>query len=284
MLLSIIVAVLLLFLALAAVVLFAPIAVSGSATFASGKAQGLVRLSWLHPRVVRCILDIRKGTWEVFAFGMRINTRGKTAAAVSEEKKTAEGSTESADLAHTPHAAHADVVPAAKPGPQPSKEEKAAPEKSSVETRTKETTPWMVRVRQLWVFIGDASFRGKVLRWVLGTLRLLLRTCSVARVRVSVKAGFDDPARTGLLYGWYQGVTRILTAPGAQRVEIECEPVFTKSTFAANAEAKLATSVARLCLPIIIAVVTFPYLHAYVLYRRARAMKPFFPCFSKKIL
>ncbi|HMD69105.1 MAG TPA: hypothetical protein VKF42_09530, partial [Chitinivibrionales bacterium] len=227
--------------------------------------------SWLHPRVVRCILDIRKGAPEVFAFGLRVSTpkkidgTGQGAAAEEEKKNAAAVSVESAAAAH-----------GREPGPQHSNKETAAPEKSSAEPRGKKTAPWIVRakrVKQLWVFAGDASFRGKVLRWVLRTLRLLLRTCSIARVRVAAKAGFDDPAKTGLLYGWYTGATRMLSAPGPRRVELRCEPVFTEATFEANAEAKLATSVARLLVPLVAAMSTFPYLHAYVLYRRARRVE-----------
>ena len=279
MLLSILFAVFFLFLFVAAVVLCAPIAVVGSGNFAADRAEGIVRISWLHPKTVRCVLDIRKGTLEVVAFGMRISKRETAAAAAKEEKKAAEVSAE-------PFAAMHGTEPGA-PGaqlskeeetvskPQSAKDEKPAQEKSPVETREKEkeTISWMVRLKQIWVFAGDDSFRGKTLRWVFRMLRSLIRTCSLARVRVSVKAGFDDPAKTGLLYGWYQGVTHMLMAPGARRVEIACEPIFTDATFETAAEAELATSVARLCLPIIVAVVTFPYLHAYVLYRRARVIK-----------
>ncbi len=268
MLLSIITAAILLFLALASVLLFAPIAVVGSGTFAAGEAGGHVRLSWLHPGVVRCILDIRKGTPEVFAFGLRVYAKeklydkGEGPAAEEEKKNAAADSVESSAAARS-----------GEPGPQVSKEEKTAPEKSGVEPRGKKTAPWIVRakrVQQVWVFAGDACFREKVLRWVLRMLRLLLHTCSIARVRVAAKAGFDDPAKTGLLYGWYMGVTRMLSAPGPQRVDIRCEPVFTEATLTANAEATLATSVARLLVPFVAALATFPYLHAYVLYRRAR--------------
>jgi hypothetical protein len=93
--------------------------------------------------------------------------------------------------------------------------------------------------------------------------------CRIARIRVHVKAGFSDPAQTGVFYGWYQGISHMLNLPGSRRLEAVYEPEFSRKTFEADGEAVIATSGVRLCLPLVKALATFPYVHAFVLYRRA---------------
>jgi|GEM_PF-3403089 hypothetical protein len=272
MLLSIILSIASIFAACAAAVLVAPIVFRATGSFSRGGLNGRVSLSWVHPAVARCVVDPRAGTFEARVLGFKLFTAANAAprrepSAVVEEEKQGDKEPRGSKPAAAPFAVRVEKTP-----PQPPADKKELSEPSPAKPARGENVPWKTRAKQVWVFLGNASFRGKMFGWAGRIPRSLRGTCRLGSAHAHVKAGLGDPAATGMLYGWYQGVTRALSAPRGCTARLDLEPVFTHETFEAHADIALSTSMLRLCLPIIVAVVTFPYLHAYLLYRRAKAL------------
>jgi hypothetical protein len=277
MVLSIFFAILLFLLAFAAVVLCAPITLACSGTTGTGEDNGILRCSWLHPRALKAVLDMRNGRFEVIAFGkyrlyaggMQPEAGEPPAAphpAVKEATKTAAAAAEPPEAPRTPPP---DRPPIDKREPPAAEKEAAGATSPPAPGKKSGPRSRFAMVKRLWVFLGNESFRRKMLRWLRRLVRSLLGMCRIARIRVHVKAGFSDPAQTGVFYGWYQGISHMLNLPGSRRLEAVYEPEFSRKTFEADGEAVIATSGVRLCLPLVKALATFPYVHAFVLYRRA---------------
>lgn len=276
MLLILLISIPLAFFSFVALILFAPIVLSGSGEVrAAGESNGGIRISWLHPAIARAYVDFREGSFVVEALWGRTlfeaggrrasaspnrdsvapsepgnalpqNVAGEKTepAALSESAKTVKE--KSAESSETPH-------------------DKAAAKAHTVSSR-------FAPLKRLWVYLGDDSFRGKILRWLGRFFRPFVRVCRISRINVFVKGGFSDPSQTGVLYGWYQALSGALVSPGVQRFALLYEPTFASATFEGNGEAVVATSLGRLLWPFAVAIFTFPYIHAFILFRRAKTV------------
>ncbi len=251
--------VIILLLVLLAVILAAPLSIECTGAVGGGAGRGVVRCFWLHPWILKGVLDNKDKTFRIIAFGVhRLYVHGAQAVSPPQrQKKPGAGDHPAA------HEEPLDEPKEAPSGPHaPAAREQKAGEKPG--------RPRFVQVKRLWVYLGNDSFRGKLIRWLGRTLRFLFRICSVGHIRVRVRMGFDDPAATGTAYGCYIGLRNMLADGRRPRCNIVYEPAFAGEPFEAQGEAAIETSVARLCLPVMVALGTFPYLSAFLLYRTAR--------------
>jgi len=114
----------------------------------------------------------------------------------------------------------------------------------------------------------------KALQWIRGVIFRLFALVGFEAVYVRLKAGFDDPALTGLVHGFYTSIFYGFDLDDVKRVTLEFEPVFeNRDTFDFSGTLSIKTSVARLLMPLIFAILTFPYISAFILWRRIRRMK-----------
>jgi hypothetical protein len=256
-----------------AIILVAPIAVVCAGAAGPGRGRVEVRCSWLHPGVLKAVIDNKGKTLEVLAFGaLRLYAYGAKAFPPQKRRKAAKAG--SGD-----HAVKQETFQEKTAGPervQPLAEQEkgpAGPQTAAAQEQEPGRNPWRSRFLQgqrLWVYLGNGAFRGKIIRWLGRTLRLLLRICSVGHVRLLVRMGFDDPAATGTAYGWYTAFRSMLPDGRRPRCSIVYKPAFSGEPFEAEGEAVIKTSIARLCLPVAAALATFPYLSAFLVYRTAR--------------
>jgi hypothetical protein len=129
------------------------------------------------------------------------------------------------------------------------------------------------QVKRVLVFLRESSWRAKIFRWLCSSFVRFLHIISLSRYRLRVKAGLDDPGKTGEAFGYYIALKHVLFATGNSRKEIVFEPDFTHDVLEAEGELEIATSVARLCLPVVLAIITFPFIQTFILYRRAKRIK-----------
>jgi hypothetical protein len=259
-----------------ALILLAPIVLSGSgAVTASGAGSGGLRISWLYPAIVRASLDFKDGSFVVEAlWGRKLFESGDRPAFSSANRDSA-APTE-------PGNALSKNVAGEKPEPAASSESSMAAKGKSAEpsdtphdkpaAKARTVSSRFAMLKRLWVYCGNESFRGKILRWLGRFVRSLFRMCRISRINVFVKGGFSDPSQTGALYGWYQALAGALTSPSIPRYALVYEPTFASATFEGSGNAVLTTSVGRLLWPFAVAIFTFPYIHAFILFRRARTV------------
>ena len=95
------------------------------------------------------------------------------------------------------------------------------------------------------------------------------RLISFDHLRLHAKAGAGDPAETGKMYGWYTALN-----DGCFRrqnnIDVRLEPQFSGDVFEFDGSIGLRTSLARIGIPLIVALVTFPYLTVYFVWRRLK--------------
>jgi hypothetical protein len=269
-------------LAISAIILLAPVTVSCSGSVNESSVSADILGWWLHPKVLRCDTDIKKKAVFVFAFGsFRIfSSEAKESPqekgpveppkdADGEEKKETLLEPQRQKQRESPHYPSKELQ-------NVTKHEDTSEEKNhgdADDAGKKEKTSFsekLIPLKKVMVFLKDSSFRGKILRWLEKMVKGVLRAISMRNFTARVKAGFLEPSLTGAAYGYYIGLKNMFSTGKSSRAEILFEPVFNDELFSAEGGIEISTSIARLCLPVIFAVLTFPYLHAYILYRRAK--------------
>ena len=275
---------------LLAVVLCGPIAVSCSGSVNESSAVGEILGWWLHPKVLRCVVDIKKKAVFVFACGnFRIfsseakespEEKGPIAPPknlAGDEKKEPQPEPQrqeqqeklSFSSQESPHISPEDLPKAEKHEDPPEEKKHSDAEGAAVKEKSSFSEK-LIPLKKVMVFLKDSSFRAKVLRWLGRTVKTVFRSVSMRKITARVKAGFLEPSLTGAAYGYFIGLKNMISSREPSRAEIVFEPVFNNESFAAEGGIEISTSIARLCLPVVFAVLTFSYLHAYILYRRAK--------------
>jgi hypothetical protein len=282
MVLMIILIILVAILAVLAFFFCVPISAAFSGVVGNNGAHGSLALSWLHPAVIRADIDIEKKSAAVFAFGrFRVfyYRFDQTVPPVSAAADMVDKS-----VSEKPLPAYEKMSPSENQDQQiHQKIVHEQTEDINKETPDAETSPSedpgtgkttfaekLIPLKKVWIFAGNPSFRGEILRWIRRLVFSLFHTISVSTFRVRVKAGLEEPSLTAAAYGYYIGLKNILATGNSSRRKIMFEPVFNNDPFETDGEIRISTSVARLCLPLVLAVATFPYLHAVILYFKMR--------------
>lgn len=114
----------------------------------------------------------------------------------------------------------------------------------------------------------------KAMKWLGRVIGKLLRVVKIDRLSMHLKAGFEDPAFTGSLHGFYTGIIHGLDIDEYKHVKLNFEPVFDNDDiFEFEGSVSIRTSLARLLWPVTVALFTFPYISAFILWRRIKKMK-----------
>ena len=122
------------------------------------------------------------------------------------------------------------------------------------------------------VFWKDSSWRAKIVRWLRRSLPRFFHLLSIRDLSLQVRLGLSDPGETGALYGYFLGASGALADQRNKNRRLVFDPVFERECLEAEGGLRISTSLFRLCIPLIFALLTFPYLHTFLLFRRARRM------------
>lgn len=95
----------------------------------------------------------------------------------------------------------------------------------------------------------------------------LLRRVSVVRFRLHAAFGFDDPADTGMVYGY---LTPLLVTAGVRGLDVRCQPVFQEAGVTGNLHATLRIRPLSLVAVVMLFMASRPVRQAAVRAWRAR--------------
>ncbi len=156
------------------------------------------------------------------------------------------------------------VMPQVSPRFSPASDRSNESEKKSDESiphEKEEKQKWYERLqRNRWLFfIRNGSWRRKFIRWIGRVLRSLLQVVRLDGLRLSVRAGTEEPFITGILAGIYNAALHGLSLK--EPYSVSFEPVFMTNCFACSGAVIMRTSLARLLMPVVVAISTFPMFH-----------------------
>jgi hypothetical protein len=271
------------------VLFFAPITLSCSGSYLETSRHISFLFSWFHPCVFRCAIDEENHSFSIVACNRFKLFSSEEDEAPRAEPVLGKGSedhgqqekpvVEKSSPPDEKKQEYDRVPPVKKPTPEKTAGNQGGEHvdnKEQAGRKKKKLFGFMdpsQEVKRVLVFLRESSWRAKIFRWLCSSFVRFLHIISLSRYRVRIKAGLDDPGKTGEAFGYYIALKHVLFDTGNSRKEIVFEPDFTRDVLEAEGELEIATSMARLCLPVVLAIITFPFIHSFILYRRAKRIK-----------
>ena len=255
------------------IVAVAPVTFSAYFTVTTTRQKGLLHAQWLHPAVARVEYDPEQGRVEIGILGWsRLFSGARTAGIQAEAQFSPQ------DTAMNPVEASAPethLLPHAKKGGAADDTKEAPPSGSSASAEKtdlrKSAAVWQ-KVKRFVSFLKDRRNQrvaAKTLRWCRRTVRLFFSAVSLHWLRLYGKIGTDDPAETGTIFGCYTALDRGCFSLH-KNVDVRFTPIFSGDLFECDGTVALRTSGVRMAFLLFAAVVTFPYLTAYFVWRRVK--------------
>jgi hypothetical protein len=128
-----------------------------------------------------------------------------------------------------------------------------------------------LRENKVVFVLRQKRLRNGALRCVGRVLRTTLHIIRFDRLRLHVRAGSSDPYEMGVAYGYFIGARNGLALHRRHDVQLDFEPVFDRGeVLELDGDVRARTSVARALLPVAAALFTFPYLSAFLVWRRMK--------------
>lgn len=122
--------------------------------------------------------------------------------------------------------------------------------------------------------LNQRKIAQKAMVWLGRVIRKLLGVVRIDRLSIQIKAGFEDPAFTGSLQGFCTGIIHGLDINEHKHIKLDYEPVFdNRDIFKFEGAVSVKTTLAKLLRPVAVAFFTFPYVSAFILWRRIKKMK-----------
>lgn len=259
---SIVLIILVLIAAGALIVLVVPFTFMAEFNVSSAGQSGVMHAQWLHPWIARWKYDIEQRRSEIRVLGW---TR------VFQDKGTAETKAEESPVPHLDKPVTDVAQPAGFTVENEYRKETGLEEKPRIDTKPvdPEVSGWQ-KVKNIYSILRDLDNKkvfAKALCWCRRLFLLCFKIVSFHRFRLHTKAGAGDPAETGKIYGYYVALERSCFSLH-QNVDVSFSPEFTGDMFACDGGISFRTSFIRVLLPLLVALVTFPYLTAYFVWRR----------------
>ncbi|MDD5675331.1 MAG: DUF2953 domain-containing protein [Chitinivibrionales bacterium] len=276
-----------LLLLLLSIILFNPASITFAGKYQNNipPAASLV-VSWMPFKVY---YNLQTKAFDVFVAGIKLKklVKGDSDSGDSEKKtplnpeKIPDPDTKNpsdSGLMDQPFVKSADVKATA----APSKKEAPAPEPAFLKSETSDggkKIGLLARIqnklgelkKNRLIFFGvNKKWRGKILRWLWRVLKSFRACIRITHVSGRLRANNEDPALTGMLYGYWHSLSRALAYRKKSRVKISFEPVFNEDIFMAEGSLRLSTSIGRLLWPFAFAVVTFPLICTLTTFLAAR--------------
>jgi len=247
----------------------------------TGRLDGSI--SWMHPWIA-----LGKYNFESQTFSMTFVRRFSFIWGVTEEKTPIapgpQGAQEKAGFADEKnkgeeiHAAYADSAAPKKkikpektkkgdPSKQPSKEYSEKKEEAPIQKKGWKAALNKFKSNKVLFFMRQGGWRNKIIAWVIKSIGRFFHLFRVGHLKFHIKASLSDPATTGKVYGYWIGAAHALELAKQKRIVLSFDPVFEGECCDIDAWLVIATSLARLALPVILAVVSFPYLSTLLVWR-----------------
>lgn len=155
------------------------------------------------------------------------------------------------------------------------KEKKIAKEKQEEAVSKSTFRDKMSKVKKIIQFsLNQKRIAKKTIIWLRRVISKFFRVVTLNFLSMYVKAGFKDPAFTGVLHGFFTGIFHGLDINDYGNFKVDFEPVFeNKDVFAFEGAVSIKTSLAQLLWPVIVALFTFPYISAFILWRRIKRLR-----------
>lgn len=246
-------------------------------------------MHWMHPFVIRGIFDAPKKAIELWLFGrLRIFTN-KTQSRVDSsenqmpppplgpspepsmtmdqpdsfqsEKNATTGEPLDAEEIHSGGAQGDFTFPKETTAARESLKKKI---KNAVEKIKKSA------IMRAFIFISQASWRAKIVRWAKRCIRFLPKTGRHHSTNVQIRAGFADPALTGVLFGYWIGAYSAVFPNAKKQLKVNFEPVFTEECFSIKGSISLRSALIRFVMLFSLALATFPYFSTLKAWRASR--------------
>jgi hypothetical protein len=286
-----------------AIILLSPLTLSLSGSFRESARHFTSYLSWFHPVVCRCVIDGKKRSFSIIVFGrFRLfsshedeepgpvpvsgkrggdNLRPEEKAAVEKSDKIDE---KEKTFGHASNKGGFDAgkyedTKTAGLGNADAKENKEHGTAFAKEKKKMFGFMDSQPVQRTMVVIRAAALRRKLFHWFVASVARFFHIVSVSRFRLHVRLGLNDPSTTGQAFGFYIAAKNALAAAGNSRKarkarkEIMFEPVFDSEIAEADGTIEISTSLARLCLPVVLTIATFPFLHTLMVYWKVKRVK-----------
>jgi hypothetical protein len=268
----------------ALVVAFAPFTFISEFVFSGSRRSGNLHLQWIHPRIAQLTYDMGERCavlkvlrWKrVLSGGVSEDTGPQGTASeqhtVEEQSRKIEPSAERPGPKEYAGTSHEGSSVRDKGGVSGNNRTKQGPGYSAPKSKKKraglKSGIWQ-KVKKTLAVLRDGRVVPKSLRWCALLLRLCLRLLKFDHLRLKAKAGVADPAETGKIYGWYTAINNTLLLR-RKNVDVRFEPCFSGEVLELEGSIGVRTSVARVGVPLVIALLTFPYLTVYFTWRRLK--------------
>lgn len=263
------------------VVLLTPFRFLTEFAVSSNARTGRFLLSWIHPRILGMHYDFAHDLVELTIFGRRVKTFAwKTDVQEKTGKRADTGTAKKEPVPQGPaQRAAKPAAPAASPSMKPSSSttgnDQAASPGPTTRSRFAQFRDRMLshgrKLRATWRILQRHHLASKSFRWSMRLLSASLRVVRFDHVRINVKAGMEDPAELGKIYGWYTAGIALL-AGNRKNVTLRFEPQFMQRRLAFDGSVGLRTSAARVLMPVLVALITFPWFRAFFAWRRLKAV------------
>ena len=258
------------------VIVFVPFTFTAEFIVSSARRNGIIHVQWLHPKIVRLIYDIQKRQVKLNILGwMRIlsdkDTCGQTRAAEEpgsdRDKRSVEFNVRDAPAVDTAEERQPTAVREHK-GTFRQRLSTVEKKRNGKPGADKNGNTWR-KFKTIIAVFSNSRVIAKSLRWCRRTLRMCSYLVRFDHLHLHAKAGAGDPAETGKIYGWYTALN-----DGCFRrqnnVNVQLEPQFSGDVLEFNGSIGLRTSLARIGVPLMVGLVTFPYLSVYFVWRRLK--------------
>jgi hypothetical protein len=245
---------------------FVPITFAAEIHVSPAGKIGIMSMQWIHPWVARWEYDVEQRRSETIILGRTRIVKGDgTKSSIYNEQ------------------AHIAAVPLAKEEPHAPREtpwisdnHKTAYTLTESFIKERPVNPiargWKKMKMILSLLKNNRRAIVKVLLWCRRTLRFCFLTVRVHRFRLHARVGAGNPAETGKMYGWYTVLNSSIFSL-YKNIEVRFTPEFSGEQFECDGSIALRSSFARIAMPLIVALATFPYLTSYFVWRRVRKMK-----------
>ncbi len=290
------------------VLLFSPMLLSVNSSTTALK-EGSVIFCFAHPFILKILFSFASNSIELFLFSYRLYPfpkSSKRSGRPKPDKKIKETIAPEPDPEKQPSMPHIPELTPSKPAERESTQEEAAatdkhqsidhqiePPKdddglaqSVSEEREKiesaEEKPLkrgfgakLKRFKRILQFIASQKkLAKKSISWITRILKSLFSCIKINRFSMQVTAGFEEPSVTGWLHGLYVSLFHALDLQHNRTVQLRFDPVFDNCDIVEiSGTFQVRTSIFALILPLINALLFFPYFSAFILWRKVKRLK-----------
>jgi hypothetical protein len=265
--------------------LMAPFHLLAEFAVSSEARNGTFLVHLIHPRFAGMRYDFAHNHIDLMLFGKRFKTFAREADVREKSGKPADSGTLTGTAKKEP-VAKEPVRQSAKPSepttnasPEPFSSSTGGHQSASsgpttrnrfAQFRTRMLSHWR-KFQATWHILHRHHMASRAFRWCMRLFSACLRVVRFDHVRINVQAGMEDPAELGKLCGWFVAGSRLLFG-NRKNIALRFEPLFMQRRLAFDGSVGLRTSAAMVLMPVAIALITFPWLRAFFVWRRLKTV------------